>query len=314
MYFKKSLGTDNKSDPDSDPLAIYLKQISRYRLLSPAEELSIAEKMVHLKAEIEAAKKKKPRCRIIASVDGLKTRLKQQKNHLIRANLRLVVSVAKKYQHRGLGLVDLIDEGNIGLIEAVERFDYQRGFRFSTYGTWWIRQAIIKSLADKGRVIRIPVHMLNTIKKCYCVAKYLTQQDGREASNEEIAGYLHLREEKMDQITAISQDAASLDISVDSGNTTSLSDLIKDERSTQPFEAAFSIALHETIAHVLHTLSEREMRIIQLRFGLMGEGPRTLQETGSLLGITRERVRQIQDRAMSKLKALREIQDLKDVM
>lgn len=301
---------------ESDPLALYLKQISKFSLLTVTEEQDIGQKIMTAKAELRL---------LLEGVDiqhipeELKVPLRQKerfllglKNKMINANLRLVVSIAKKYQHRGLSLLDLIDEGNIGLIEAVERFDYTKGCRFSTYGTWWIRQAIIKSLADKGRVIRIPIHMLNTIKKCYFVAKHLTQELGRDPSNEELADYMNLSEDKVKEILKISQDTASLDGTVDEESVTRLSDLIQDENIQEPFEDVFSLTLQDTLGSVLQQLSDREMRILQLRFGLAGESPLTLEETGKMLGITRERVRQIQEKAIAKLRGLKMIRELKE--
>ncbi|MCL1818923.1 MAG: sigma-70 family RNA polymerase sigma factor, partial [Spirochaetaceae bacterium] len=192
-------------------------------------------------------------------------------------------------------------------------FDYTKGCRFSTYGTWWIRQAIIKSLADKGRVIRIPIHMLNTIKKCYFVAKHLTQELGRDPNSEELSEYMNIPSNKVEDILKLSQETASLDTTVDEENMTSLSDLIKDEASCEPFEEVFHMTLQSTLGKVLLQLSDREKKIIQLRFGLDGEGPFTLEETGKMLGITRERVRQIQEKAMSKLRSVTRIRDYHDI-
>ena len=304
----------SKAGKESDPLALYFKQISRFPLLTVQEEQSIGEKIVSLRSklnDLEAERNKKRESTFQKEKTALDSALLFYKNKMINSNLRLVVSIAKNYQHRGLSLLDLIDEGNIGLIEAVERFDYTRGCRFSTYGTWWIRQAIIKSIADKGRVIRIPIHMLNTIKKCYFVAKQLTQDLGRDPSDEELSEYLGVPVSKVKEIVKLSQETTSLDTIVDDGNLTRLADLIKDDSMAEPFEMVFSMTLQETMEDILSQLSEREMKIIQLRFGLTGEGPLTLEETGKLLGITRERVRQIQEKATWKLRSLRELNELK---
>jgi len=304
-----------KAVKESDPLALYFKQISKFPLLTVQEEQGIGEKIVSLRAKLrglERELKDKPAGDCAGEKSALEGALLHYKNKMINSNLRLVVSIAKNYQHRGLPLLDLIDEGNIGLIEAVERFDYTKGCRFSTYGTWWIRQAIIKSIADKGRVIRIPIHMLNTIKKCYYVAKQLTQGLGRDPSEEELSEYLGIPVSKVKDIVRLSQETTSLDTIVDNGNLTRLADLIKDESVSEPFEMVFSMTLQETMHDILSQLSEREMKIIQLRYGLAGEGPLTLEETGKLLGITRERVRQIQEKATSKLRNMTELRELRE--
>jgi len=321
---RKALKNSHKAKAikEPDPLALYLKQISKYPLLTVHEEQSLGEKIVQLRKQLSAHEaslkdkdkgKDKDKEAFQVKHNALNDALLQQKNKMINSNLRLVVSIAKNYQHRGLSLLDLIDEGNIGLIEAVERFDYTRGCRFSTYGTWWIRQAIIKSIADKGRVIRIPIHMLNTIKKCYYVAKQLTQDLGRDPSHEELSDYMGLPISKVKEIVKLSQETTSLDTIVDEGNLTRLADLIKDDSLVEPFETVFSMTIQETISCIISNLSEREMKIIQLRFGLTGEGPLTLEETGKLLGITRERVRQIQEKATFKLRGLPEVTTLRDI-
>ncbi|MBN2440932.1 MAG: sigma-70 family RNA polymerase sigma factor [Spirochaetales bacterium] len=307
------------STKESDPLVLYLKQISQYPLLTEKQEKEIGKGIDESRAILKNLKSKRgsnevEQYEINKAVIDLEQKLVLQKNRMINSNLRLVVSIAKKYQHRGLSFLDLIDEGNIGLIEAVERFDYKKGCRFSTYGTWWIRQAIIKSLADKGRVIRIPIHMLNTIKKCYFVAKHLTQELGRDPSPMELAEYMNLPVSKIKEIMQLSQETASLDTSVDEENITKLSDLIEDSTSDAPFEKVFNMALQDTLDKVLKHLTEREMKIIKLRFGLAGEGPFTLEETGRMLGITRERVRQIQEKAIAKLRHFKRIEDLKDII
>ncbi|QEN07745.1 RNA polymerase sigma factor RpoD/SigA [Oceanispirochaeta crateris] len=309
--------TKDSINNETDPLALYLKQISKYNLLTIGEEQDIGIRLEKLGIQLEELDLE-VESENISQEDFLvqkrlfEDQIKNLKNRMIQSNLRLVVSIAKKYQHRGMSLLDLIDEGNIGLIEAVDRFDYTKGCRFSTYGTWWIRQAIIKSLADKSRIIRIPIHMLNTIKKSYLVSKQLTQDLGRDPLPEEMADYMNLPVEKIKEIMSLSQETASLDTTVDQDHMTRLSDLIKDEHNQEPIEMVFNLSLQDTINDVLKQLSEREMKIIQLRFGLNGKNPLTLEETGKVLGITRERVRQIQEMAIGKMRNFKVIKDLED--
>ncbi|MCX7027518.1 MAG: sigma-70 family RNA polymerase sigma factor [Spirochaetes bacterium] len=287
-----------------DPLSLYLLQIARYPLLDAESEHQVAKEIQDLKAAMEELLKEKSGGAetMDASVTELSGRLTKVKQLMISSNLRLVVSIAKGYQHRGLGLLDLIDEGNIGLLEAVERFDSLRGYRFSTYATWWIRQAIIKSLADQGRVIRIPVHMLNTIRKCYYATKQLTQELGREPELDELAERVEMSRQKVLKVMEFSQKTASLDSAIDEDHSTSLSDIIKDETGVDPYVEAFGSTMKDLLECVLQGLSDRETTILKLRFGLSGESTHTLEETGKVLGITRERVRQIQERALEKLR------------
>ncbi len=308
--FVWSLGVGKKNNSvmvDSDSLSLYLRQISRYPLLTVEQEVKLGKEIADIRQELIQLTADYQQHSSDVSVymnqcSMLEHRLREQKNKMINANLRLVVSIAKKYQHRGLSLLDLIDEGNIGLIEAVERFDHTRGCRFSTYGTWWIRQAIIKALADKGRIIRIPIHMLNTIKKCFFVAKFLTQELGRDPNEQEISEYMNLPEDKVAEIMRLSQDTASLDITVDSENSTALSELIEDDQGEPPFESVYYMLMQNKLMDSLQNLNKREQKILSLRYGLDGSGPYTLEETGRFLGITRERVRQIQEKAICKLR------------
>lgn len=304
-----------KALKENSPLGLFLKQISHYPLLTVQDEQYIGEQLVLYKGQLQELKERykdrEEETAFLEQKKELEAAHLYNKNRMINSNLRLVVSIAKNYQNRGLSLLDLINEGNIGLIEAVERFDHTRGFRFSTYGTWWIRQAIIKSIADKGRIIRIPIHMHNTINKCNFVAKQLTQELGRDPNEEELADYLGLPAGKVKEILRYSQETTSLDTIVEDKNHTCLADLIKDESMKEPFENAFSATLKDSIDKILSRLSYREMKIIQLRFGLCGKAPLSLEETGKVLGITRERVRQIQKIASVKLKNLTEFQELR---
>jgi RNA polymerase primary sigma factor len=298
----------------SDPLTFYLHQISDYPLLSADEEQALAMQISDIKRRIEGIESETSMTKRSAlELESLEAELREAKHRMVQANLRLVVSIAKRYQHQGLSLLDLIDEGNIGLIEAVDRFNYRKGCRFSTYGTWWIRQAIVKALADKGRVIRIPVHMLTHIRRCFSVTRQLTEELGRHPSVEEIARRLGCEPERVDEVSRLAQDAASLDVTVDEDNATRLSDLIEDEASLAPSENAYRISVRDHIRDALSILTNREKQIIKLRFGIGSEGPYTLEETGDRLGITRERVRQLQEKAIRKLRQLNSIRAYQDL-
>lgn len=308
LHKKKLLNKKRHLGVEKDPLSLYLYQIAKFPLFSSEDEQRVGKIILDLKAELSEARKGFNDSGSLPEAEerrlvGLEARLSEAKQEMIRSNLRLVVSIAKGYQHRGLSLLDLIDEGNIGLLEAVERFDYSRGFRFSTYSTWWIRQAIIKSLADQGRVIRIPVHMLNTIRKCYYASKQLTQELGRAPRVEEVAQRVDMTRQKVLKVMEFSQKTTSLDSAIDDESSASLSDVIRDESGMDPYSEAFGTTMKEILDCVLKGLSERETTILKLRYGLSGESIHTLEETGKVLGITRERVRQIQERALEKLRA-----------
>ena len=302
------------SNQVADPLSLYLRQISDYPLLGADAEQELAIRISELRARVESLEAEpNGSARDAVELQRLQDQLRDAKHTMVQSNLRLVVSIAKRYQHQGLGMLDLIDEGNIGLIEAVDRFNYRKGCRFSTYGTWWIRQAIVKALADKGRVIRIPVHMLTHIRRCFSITRQLTEELGRSPSIAEIAHRLGVEPERVEEVTRFAQDAASLDVTVDEDNSTRLSDLIEDEASMPPSESAFQLGVQEHIRDALRVLSDREKQIIKLRFGIGREGPYTLEETGERLGITRERVRQLQEKAIRKLRQLNSIRAYQDL-
>jgi len=296
----------NRETEEQDPLSLYLYQISKFSLLSAKDEQELGKVISDLGTNLQ-----KTRAGESGSLDlaTLERQLAEAKQKMVKANLRLVVSIAKAYQHRGLGLLDLIDEGNIGLLEAVGRFDYSRGYRFSTYATWWIRQAIIKSLADQGRVIRIPVHMLNTIRKCYYASKQLTQELGRNPELDELALRLNMPKQKLLKVMEFSLNTASLDSAIEEGSATSLADVIRDDTFIDPYSEVFRTTMKEVLDCVLMDLSARETTILRLRYGLSGESTHTLEETGKVLGITRERVRQIQERALEKLREKQELSE-----
>jgi RNA polymerase primary sigma factor len=262
--------------PEStDPVRQYLREIGKFPLLDAEEEIELAKQY--------------------------EKGAKRAKDKLIESNLRLVVSIAKKYIGRGLSLLDLIQEGNQGLIRAVEKYDWRRGFKFSTYATWWIRQAITRAIADQARTIRIPVHMVETINKLYRTSQRLMQDLGREATPEEIGAELEIPAERVREIFKISQEVTSLDTKVGEDEDSTLGDFVADDKPS-PVDAASRQLLKDHLDEVLGTLTEREAKVLTLRFGLDGGQPKTLEEVGKVFGVTRERIRQIEAKALRKLK------------
>ncbi len=274
--------------PTNDPVRMYLKEIGKVPLLTAEEEVSLAKRIE--RRDMEAKRK------------------------LIEANLRLVVSIAKRYVGRGMLFLDLIQEGNLGLIRAVEKFDYRKGYKFSTYATWWIRQAITRAIADQARTIRIPVHMVETINKLIRVQRQLLQDMGREPTPEEIATEMGTTPGKVREILKISQEPVSLETPIGEEEDSQLGDFIEDEDATMPVEAVSEIMQKEELNNVLNTLTHRERKVIELRFGLKGEHPRTLEEVGQKFGVTRERIRQIEAKTLAKLKSYRDSQRLRDFL
>ena len=306
-----------ESSVDIDPLAFYLKQISNYPLLSRVEESELGENIQTLKKEISKLENKYNESNsenYCLELKEFKDRFSEYREKMITSNLRLVVSISKKFQYRGLSLLDLINEGNIGLIEAVERFDYTKNCRFSTYGSWWIQQAVLKAIADKGRTIRIPIHVVSAVQKCHSVIKYLSGKYNREPEVYEIAEYLNISKNKVEMYLSYGNEITSLDTSIDDEKTTSLADLINDDHYAQPFESAFTTTLQNILDSSLSELSPREKSIIKLRYGLSGECPQTLEEIGNIMGITRERVRQIQNKCIKKLRTFTEIMELESAI
>ena len=274
-----------------DPVRMYLKEIGKVPLLSAEEEITLAQIMENGGPEGENAKKK-----------------------LAEANLRLVVSIAKRYVGRGMLFLDLIQEGNLGLIKAVEKFDYRKGYKFSTYATWWIRQAITRAIADQARTIRIPVHMVETINKLVRVQRQLLQELGREPSPEEIAKEMNMPVERVREILKISQEPVSLETPIGEEEDSHLGDFIQDENVPVPADAAAFTLLKEQLVEVLDTLTEREQKVLRLRFGLDDGRARTLEEVGKEFSVTRERIRQIEAKALRKLRHPSRSRKLKDFL
>ena len=273
-------------EPSLDSLRLYLREIGRVPLLTAADEVALAKRI--------------ERGDMVA------------KTAMVEANLRLVVSIAKGYLGRGLSFLDLIQEGSLGLIRAVEKFDYRRGFKFSTYATWWIRQAVTRAIADKARTIRIPVHMVEKLNKVVHLERQMVQRLGREPRAEEIAEELRMTPEEVREILRMAQLPVSLEKPIGEEEESELGDFVEDEQAASPFDEA-SINLRRTdILRALEALPERERKVIELRFGLQGEQPRTLEEVGRTFGVTRERIRQIENNTLRKLEALPEAQALRD--
>ena len=280
--------TGDISSTTQDPVKMYLKDIGKVPLLSAEEEIELAKRM---EAGDEMAKKK-----------------------LAESNLRLVVSIAKRYVGRGMLFLDLIQEGNLGLLKAVEKFDYRKGYKFSTYATWWIRQAITRAIADQARTIRIPVHMVETINKVTRVSRDLLQKLGREPLPEEVGEVMGLPKERVQEIMKIAQEPVSLETPIGEEEDSHLGDFIQDESIPTPVEATNQTLLHEQLDEVVSTLTEREQRVIKLRFGWDDGRPRTLEEVGKEFNVTRERIRQIEAKALRKLRHPSRSRKLKDYL
>jgi len=287
---------DAEGAPVDDPVRMYLREIGRVRLLKGTEEVELAQAMRDGDAEIERQRGGAPYDQEVIA-RGMEARRK-----LTEANLRLVVSVAKKYIGRGMSLLDLVQEGNIGLIRAVAKFDHTKGYKFSTYATWWIRQAITRAIADQARTIRIPVHMVETINKVLRVSRRLLQENSREPTSEEIGRELDLPADKVREIMKVSQTPVSLETPVGESDDSNLGDFIADEGGEAPPDAASFQMLRESMEDVLSTLSERERLVLRLRFGLDDGLSRTLEEVGNEFKVTRERIRQIEAKALRKLR------------
>ncbi len=285
----------NYDDIADDSVKLYLREIGKVPLLTAEEEFDLAQKIIN----------------------GSEKEQKKAKDKMAESNMRLVVSIAKRYSGRGLDFLDLIQEGNTGLLRAVEKFDPDKGFKFSTYATWWIRQAITRAIADQARTIRIPVHMVETINKVLRTQRRLTQEMNREPSVEEVAKEMDMEPEKIEYVMKIKQDIASLDASVGrdgDDDESSLGDFIEDEDRVSPEDAAATQLLKEQIAAILQTLSEREQKIIKMRFGIGGGSSHTLEEVGAEFSVTRERIRQIEAKALSKLRKHKDTKKLHEYL
>ncbi len=310
-----------------DPVRMYLKEIGKVPLLSADEEIELAQKMENgakaaelmgkLKTRLSETEDEEEKAKIQTQMDEQQEIIDQgedAKKKLAEANLRLVVSIAKRYVGRGMLFLDLIQEGNLGLIKAVEKFDYSKGYKFSTYATWWIRQAITRAIADQARTIRIPVHMVETINKLIRVSRQLLQELGREPTPEEIAAQMKMPEERVREILKISQEPVSLETPIGEEEDSHLGDFIQDDNVPVPADAAAFSLLKEQLTEVLGTLTEREQKVLKLRFGLEDGRARTLEEVGKEFNVTRERIRQIEAKALRKLRHPSRSRKLKDYL
>jgi RNA polymerase primary sigma factor len=303
--------------PTNDPVRMYLKEIGRVSLLTAQEEVYLAQR---IEAGVLATERlEAPSAAGLPDSERHELRWQKRdgaiaKRHLVEANLRLVVSIAKRYVGRGMAFLDLIQEGNLGLIRAVEKFDHTKGFKFSTYATWWIRQAITRAIADQARTIRIPVHMVETINKLARIQRQLLQDLGREPMAEEIAQQMELPPEKVREIQKISQEPVSLETPIGEEEDSHLGDFIEDSEAIVPLERASFTLLQEQLNSVLHTLATREQEVIEMRFGLRDGQPRTLEDVGKRFGVTRERIRQIESKTLSKLRHPSRSQKLRDYL
>ncbi len=289
--------------PSSDLFRQYLREIGRIPLLTAAEEVELARRVeAGLFAEERLSGASDLDSELALDLDRLVVMGRMAKRRLIEANLRLVVSVAKRYVGRGLTMLDLVQEGNLGLIRAVEKFDYARGYKFSTYATWWIRQAMSRALADQARTIRVPVHVVELINRVVRVQRRMLQERGYEPTPEEVAAHLELAPERVGEVLRLAQEPVSLHAPVGEEDDVALGDLIEDGDAASPVESAAFLLLREHLEAVLSTLGERERKVVQLRYGLADGRPRTLEEIGRIFGVTRERIRQIESKTLNKLR------------
>ncbi|WP_217240444.1 RNA polymerase sigma factor [Streptomyces sp. AC555_RSS877] len=296
-------GRADTGAPSSDLFRQYLREIGRIPLLTAAEEVELARRVeAGLFAEEKLSNTPDLDSELALDLDKLVVMGRMAKRRLIEANLRLVVSVAKRYVGRGLTMLDLVQEGNLGLIRAVEKFDYARGYKFSTYATWWIRQAMSRALADQARTIRVPVHVVELINRVVRVQRRMLQERGYEPTPEEVADHLDLAPERVSEVLRLAQEPVSLHAPVGEEDEVALGDLIEDGDAASPVESAAFLLLREHLEAVLSTLGERERKVVQLRYGLADGRPRTLEEIGRIFGVTRERIRQIESKTLNKLR------------